>query len=134
MFYLNTIKQLFLFVEQLFQLEVCLAYSRLLAGIPILAVFQNSSKTPLANNHFHSFKAIMVLAQSFNPLNSRFYLWSFFCPDAVCINLVLKIFASCEVVTLNISSFSGKILDTVCRSPFKKKLYLFSLQWQVVFR
>ena len=51
MFYLNTIEQLFLFVEQLFQLEVCLPYSRLLAGIPILAVFQNlrwnSNKTPL---------------------------------------------------------------------------------------
>ena len=41
MFYLNTIEQLFLFVEQLFQLEVRLPYSRLLAGIPILAVFQN---------------------------------------------------------------------------------------------
>ena len=51
MFYLNTIEQLFLFVEQLFQLEVCLPYSRLLAGIPKLAVFQNlrwnSNKTPL---------------------------------------------------------------------------------------
>ena len=53
MFYLNTIKQLFLFVEQLFQLEVCLTHSRLLAGIPILAVFQNlrwnSNKTPLSH-------------------------------------------------------------------------------------
>ena len=51
MFYLNTIEQLFLFVEQLDQLEVCLPYSRLIAGIPILAVFQNlrwnSNKTPL---------------------------------------------------------------------------------------
>ena len=51
MFYLNTIEQLFLFVEQLDQLEVCLPYSRLLTGIPILAVFQNlrwnSNKTPL---------------------------------------------------------------------------------------
>ena len=36
-FYLNTIEQLFLFVEQLDQLEVCLPYSRLLAGIPILS-------------------------------------------------------------------------------------------------
>ena len=35
MFYLNSIEQLFLFVEQLDQLEVCLPYSRLLAGIPI---------------------------------------------------------------------------------------------------
>ena len=41
MFYLNTIEQLFLSVEQLDQLEVCLPYSRLLTGIPILAVFQN---------------------------------------------------------------------------------------------
>ena len=40
-FYLNIIEQLFLFVEQLVQLEVCLPYSRLLAGIPIVAVFQN---------------------------------------------------------------------------------------------
>ena len=51
MFYLNTIEQLFLFVEQLDQLEVCLPYNRLLAGIPILAVFQNlwwnSNKTSL---------------------------------------------------------------------------------------
>ena len=51
MFYLNTIEQLFLFVEQLDQLEVCLPYSRLLTGIPILAVFQNlrwnSNKTSL---------------------------------------------------------------------------------------
>ena len=51
MFYLNTIEQLFLSVEQLDQLEVCLPYSRLLAGIPILAVFQNlrwnSNKTSL---------------------------------------------------------------------------------------
>ena len=41
MFHLNTIEQLFLFVEQLDQLEFCLPYSRLLTGIPILAVFQN---------------------------------------------------------------------------------------------
>ena len=51
MFYLNTIEQLFLLVEQLYQLEVCLPYSRLLTGIPILAVFQNlrwnSNKTSL---------------------------------------------------------------------------------------
>ena len=42
MFYLNTIEQLFLFVEQLDQLQVYVPYSRLLAGIPRLAVFQNS--------------------------------------------------------------------------------------------
>ena len=51
MFYLNTIEQLFLFVEQLDQLEVCLPYSRLLTGIQMLAVFQNlrwnSNKTSL---------------------------------------------------------------------------------------
>ena len=51
MFYLNTIEQLFLFIEQLDQLEVCLPYIRLLTGIPVLAVFQNlrwnSNKTPL---------------------------------------------------------------------------------------
>ena len=51
MFYLNTIEHLFLFVEQLDQLEVCLPYSRLLNGIPILLVFQNlrwnSNKTSL---------------------------------------------------------------------------------------
>ena len=41
MFYLNSIEQLFLFVEQLDQLEVCLVCSRLLTGIPILAAFQN---------------------------------------------------------------------------------------------
>ena len=33
MFYLNTIEQLFRLAEQLDQLEVCLPYSRLLAGI-----------------------------------------------------------------------------------------------------
>ena len=51
MFYLNTIEQLFHLVEQLDQLEVCLPYSRLIAGIPILAEFQNlrlnSNKTSL---------------------------------------------------------------------------------------
>ena len=51
MFYLNTIEQLFLFGEQLDQLEVCLPYSRLLTGIQILLVFQNlrwnSNKTTL---------------------------------------------------------------------------------------
>ena len=53
MFYLNTIEQLFLFVEQLDQLEVCLPYSRLLTGIQILLVFQNlrwnSNKTTLTH-------------------------------------------------------------------------------------
>ena len=57
MFYLNAIEQLFLFVEQLDQLEVCLHYSRLLTGIPILALFQklrsNSNKTSLPQNYEH---------------------------------------------------------------------------------
>ena len=41
LFEYHQIKQLFLFVEQRDQLEVWLPYSRLLTGIPILAVFQN---------------------------------------------------------------------------------------------
>ena len=41
MFYLNTIEQVLLFVEQLDQLEVCLSYSGLLAGKIILAAFKN---------------------------------------------------------------------------------------------
>ena len=50
MFYLNTIEQMFLLVEQLDQLDVCLPYSRLLTGIPMLVVFEkcwSSNKTPL---------------------------------------------------------------------------------------
>ena len=51
MSYLNTIVQLFLFVQQLDQLDVCLPYSRLITWIPILVVFQNlrwnSNKTSL---------------------------------------------------------------------------------------
>ena len=39
MFYLNSIKHLLHFIEQFGQLEVCLPCSRLLTGIPILAVF-----------------------------------------------------------------------------------------------
>ena len=57
MFYLNTIEQLFLLVEQVDQLEVCLPNSRLLAGIPKLAVFQNlrwnSNKTSLTFLNFN---------------------------------------------------------------------------------
>ena len=56
MFYLNTIEQLFLFDEQLDQLEVCLPYSRILTGIQLLAVFQNlrwnSNKTSLTLVYF----------------------------------------------------------------------------------
>ena len=44
-------RAVFLFAEQLDQLEDCLPYSRLHAGIPILVVFQNlrwnSNKTSL---------------------------------------------------------------------------------------
>ena len=62
MLYLNTIEQLFLFIEQFDQLEVCLPYSRLLTGIPILVGFQNlrwnSNKTSLlwllVSNRFES--------------------------------------------------------------------------------
>ena len=60
MFYLNTIEQLFLFVEQLDQFsEVCLPYSRLKTGIPIMVVFQNlnsnwnSNKTSLWIGYGH---------------------------------------------------------------------------------
>ena len=69
MFYLNTIEQLFLFVEQLVQLEVCLPYSRLLTGILILAVFQNlrwnSYETSLG---YKLFQAIIVKEISSFPL------------------------------------------------------------------
>ena len=41
LFYLNPMEQLFQFVQQLCQLEVCLPTSRLLTGILILLVFQN---------------------------------------------------------------------------------------------
>ena len=59
MLYLNAIEQLFLFVEQLDQLEVCLPYSGLLTGIPKLAVFQilrlNSNKTSLIDKLIFGF-------------------------------------------------------------------------------
>ena len=77
MFYLNTIEQYFLFVEQLFQLVFCLPYSRLLAGIPILAVFQNlwwnSNKTPLCINVLYSTVKNGVNFNVFNVLTLRFY-------------------------------------------------------------
>ena len=64
MFYLNTIEQLFLFVEQLDQLEVCLPYSRLLTGIQILLVFQNlrwnSNKTALLPICFDGTQSIFL--------------------------------------------------------------------------
>ena len=52
MFYLNTIKQMFLLVEHLDQFGVCLPYSRLLAGIPILAVFQNFRWNSIKKKYF----------------------------------------------------------------------------------
>ena len=49
---------MFLLVEQLDQLEVCLPYSRLLAGIPILVAFKylrwNSNKTSLLKYYLFS--------------------------------------------------------------------------------
>ena len=49
MFYLNTIEQLILFVEQLDQIEICLPYHRLLTGIPIFQNLRwNSNKTSLS--------------------------------------------------------------------------------------
>ena len=63
MSYLNTIEQQFLSVEQLDLLEVCLPYSRLLAGILILAVFQNlrwnSNETSLCNIYIQPFSTVI---------------------------------------------------------------------------
>ena len=84
MFYLNTIEQLFLFVEQLDQLKVCLPYSRLLIGIPILAVFQNfrwnSNKTvysAYSNNISESLKDTCCVDRSFSPYEniSNYHHW-----------------------------------------------------------
>ena len=67
MFYLNTIEQLFHCVEQLDQLELCLPYSRLLTGIPMLVVFQNirwnSNKTSLDKKESHSIRKKLVSCQ-----------------------------------------------------------------------
>ena len=71
MFYQNTIEQLFFFVEQLDQIEVCLPNSRLLTGIPILAVNQNlrwnSNKTSLFNqekpHNQGTLQAILIVSQ-----------------------------------------------------------------------
>ena len=68
---MNTIKQLFLFVEQLDQLEVCIPYSRLLAGTQILAVFQNlrwnSNKTSLyVGNCLKSYQVVLYVVQGHN--------------------------------------------------------------------
>ena len=92
MFYLNTIEQLFLFVEQLDQLEVCLPYSRLLAGIPILAVFQNlrwnSNKTSLVYkaDEAELFHSKLSLNDKFNVTKAAIiYLSS--CPKIVPIHV-----------------------------------------------
>ena len=69
---LNTIEQIFHFIEQLDQLEVCLPYSRLLTGIPILVVFQNlrwnSNKTSLLQNLSSNFCGSLFI------IITRFYL------------------------------------------------------------
>ena len=86
MFYLNTIEQLFLFVEQLDQLEVCLPYSRLLTGMPILAVFQNlrwnSNKTSLVTLNCFVFDRNQNLRNWFLiPLLNRFNILYFYRAD-----------------------------------------------------
>ena len=71
MFYLNTIEQLFLFVEQLNQLEVCLPYSRLLTVIPTLAVCQkrwNSNKTSLQVFHLNTIKQLFLYVEPLDQL------------------------------------------------------------------
>ena len=71
MFYLFTIEQLFLFVEQLDQLDVCLPDRRLLTGIPILAVFQNS--------RWNSNKTSLVFSYEYEPskLKSDLFIFKF---------------------------------------------------------
>ena len=86
MFYLNTTEQLFLFVEQLDQLQVCLPYSRLLTGITILAVFQNlrwnSNKTSLFLPIFSQHKALSMLVLNKNNVRLTVYaLVKFFKDD-----------------------------------------------------
>ena len=91
MFYLNTIKQLFLFVEQLDQLDVCLPYSRLLTGIPILAVLQNlrwnSNKTSLgAENRFHCIMFMFRRKKGENfDFFQKIFLGKLLCCQALCI-------------------------------------------------
>ena len=75
MFYLNTIEQLFLFVEQLDQLEVCLPYIRLLTGIPIVVVFKNfrwnSNKTSLHFIWIPSSSCYNLLSTDYFPLTKH---------------------------------------------------------------
>ena len=75
MLHLNTIEQLLLYVEQLYQLKICLPYSRLLTWIPILAVFQNlrwnSNKISLK-----LFTGTYVVCRSQNTLKDEFFkIW-----------------------------------------------------------
>ena len=78
MFYLNTIEQLFHFVEQLEVRSLSnLLYSRLLTGIPILAVLQNlrwnSNKTllPLCLDCFKASIDTLVANFAFNLLTNE---------------------------------------------------------------
>ena len=86
MFYLNTIEQLFLFVEQLDQLEVCLPFSRLLAGLSILAVFQNlkwnANKTFLGENAPKNFLL-------FDLSILKWYEWVFSCAKITVVPIAL---------------------------------------------
>ena len=78
MFYLNTIEQLLLLVEQLDQLEVCLTYSRLQTGIPILVVFRNlrwnSNKTSLTRSISKVFGFNNQECSSYNILSPKLIL------------------------------------------------------------
>ena len=86
MIYLNTIEQLFLFVEQLDQLEVCLPFSRLLAGLSILAVFQNlrwnANKTFLGENAPKNFLL-------FDLSILKWYEWVFSCAKITVVLIAL---------------------------------------------
>ena len=76
MLYLNTIKQLFLFVEQLDQLEVCLPLSRLLTGIPILAVFQNLRWYSIKTSLFKYQKGSVLMKTRWQLLFLLYPSWS----------------------------------------------------------
>ena len=76
---IDTLVLRFLFVEQLDQFEVCLPYSRLLTGIPILVVFcnlrGNSNKTSLAiNNYWQRKIGLINRTDSCNWAETRHYL------------------------------------------------------------
>ena len=105
MFYLNTIEQLFLFVEQLDQLEICLPYSRLLAGIPILAVFQNlgwnSNKTSLDKIEIKNVQSFLVGDESSQ-------LWNVICVNTdLYSRLQLKYFRYSSLLWINLKRNSA---------------------------